>query len=171
MCDTNGRISFIDMLPTRTGRAERIHAQIGRVDVDVDCFIRFRVNKHAGKGSMPAVSGIERGLPHQAVHAGFSAKVTIGIFAGYLEICALDTRNFSPATLPLFLRYSHGVRNSANTCVAAWLPNPVPRCRQSRTVCPQNNYWGPAGSKTSGGIPYPPRFSPDVQYHARCFAE
>ena len=42
MRDTHGRVRTVDVLSARTGRAERVDAQIRFRDVDLDIVIDFR---------------------------------------------------------------------------------------------------------------------------------
>ena len=40
---------------------------------------------------MPAITGVKRGYPHQAVHARFGFQITIGVIALNLDSDAFDT--------------------------------------------------------------------------------
>ena len=100
--DAHRRIGLVDVLSARTASAVSIDAQVGRVDLDLDGFVDFRVDEHARKGGVAAVARIEWRLAHQPVDAGLGAQWAVGIVAGHFERGALDARDFAGRLLQDF---------------------------------------------------------------------
>ena len=90
MCQAHGRIGFVDVLAACAAGAVGVGAHVGRVDVDFDRIVNFRVNKNAGKAGVASARRIKRRFAHQAVHPGFGAQQAVGIFAIDFETGALD---------------------------------------------------------------------------------
>ena len=90
--DAHRRLGLVDVLPARAGGAVDVDAQVGRVDVDLDGLVDFRVDEHVGERGMAARVGVEGALAHQAVHAVLGAQAAVGVVAGDLQGRALDAR-------------------------------------------------------------------------------
>ncbi|MNV08738.1 hypothetical protein D3C71_992090 [compost metagenome] len=90
MRQAHGRVGLVDVLAARAGCAVGVGAHIGRVDVDLDRVINLGVDEQTGKAGVAAARRVEGALAHQAVHAGFGAQQTIGVFALNFDRGALD---------------------------------------------------------------------------------
>ena len=107
-----------------------VDAQVGRIDLDLDRIVDFRVDEHARERRVPARVRVERALAHQPVHAGLGAQVAVRVFAVDLDRCALDAGDFARRLLEHLGCDSPCARSSAGTCAAASTPSPAPRCRR-----------------------------------------
>jgi hypothetical protein len=88
--DPDRRLGLVDVLAAGTGSAIDVDPEVGRVDVDLDRVIDFRVDVDRGERGVTSAAGIERRLAHQAMDAGFGAQIAIGIVAVDLDGGALD---------------------------------------------------------------------------------
>ncbi len=88
--DAHGRVGPVDVLSASATGTIGINAQIGRVDVDLDRVIHFRINKYRGKRGVATIARVERRFAYQAVHAGFGAQPAVGVFAAELDRGAFD---------------------------------------------------------------------------------
>ena len=93
MGDANRGISTVDVLAPGSAGTIGIHSQVCRIDFNLEAVVYFRIGINRCKGSMAAVSGIERALAYQSVNAGLGSQVPVGILAGYLQSSALDSRH------------------------------------------------------------------------------
>ena len=75
--------------------AERIDAQIVRLDVDFDLVVDLRVDENRGERRVAARVGVERRDAHQAVHADLGLQQAVGVLAVDFESDGLDARAFA----------------------------------------------------------------------------
>ena len=85
MGDSYSGVGFVDVLPTGSLCAEGVDAKIGRVDVDLDGVVDFRVDEDAGEGGVAATRRVEGTFPDETVYADFRAEKAIGVFAFDLD--------------------------------------------------------------------------------------
>jgi hypothetical protein len=95
MGDADSGLNLVDVLAAFTSRAERVHAQVFRPDVDLDAVVNFRNYEDGGKRSVPSRGLVERGDSNETVNTGFSCEKTICIFAGKLNRGGFDARFFA----------------------------------------------------------------------------
>jgi len=88
--DAHGGVGLVDVLSARAGSAVGVDAQVGRVDLDVDRVVHFRIHEQRRERGMAAVGRVEGRLAHEAVHAGFGAQVAVGVFTLDLDGGGLD---------------------------------------------------------------------------------
>ena len=62
MRDTDGGVGLLNVLTAGAGGAERVNAQIGRIDFDFERIVDFGNDEHRSKRSMTACVGVERAL-------------------------------------------------------------------------------------------------------------
>ena len=93
--DAHRRVGLVDVLAAGAGGAKGVDAQVGRIDLDLDRLVDFRIDEHAGERRVAARVRIERALAHQPVHAGFGAQIAVGVVAGDLDRRALDAGHFA----------------------------------------------------------------------------
>ena len=93
--ETHRRIGLVDVLTPGATGAIGIHAQVRRVDLDVDAVVDLRRDEHRGKRGMAPIARIERRFAHQAMHAGFGAQPTEGVGAVEADRGAFDTGHFA----------------------------------------------------------------------------
>ena len=74
----------------RARSAEHVHAQIGRVDIDFDRVVDFRVDVDGHKRGVASCVGVKGALAHEAVNARFGAKRAVGPLALHVDRAALD---------------------------------------------------------------------------------
>src|SRR5678815_158697 len=106
------RVGLVDVLAARARGAEGVGAHVGRVDVDLDRVVDLRIDEDAGERGVPAARGIERALPHQAVHAGLGAQEAEGVLALDLDGGALDAGDVAgikSATIKVEGEYAFGL--------------------------------------------------------------
>ena len=60
MRDTDGGVGLLNVLTAGAGGAERVNAQIGRIDFDFERIVDFGNDEHRSKRSMTACVGVER---------------------------------------------------------------------------------------------------------------
>src|SRR4029077_7842490 len=84
--DADGRVGGVDGLPPRTGRAERVNAQILGFNLDVD-FVRF--GKHGDSGG----GGVDAPLGFGCRHALHAVHTTL-VFQLGVDLVALDRGNY-----------------------------------------------------------------------------
>src|SRR5690606_31073534 len=77
---THGRVGLVDVLAAGAAGAVGVHAQVGRIDIDFNGVVDLGVDEYAGKRGVSAVGRVERAFAHQAVHTGFGAQQTKGVF-------------------------------------------------------------------------------------------
>ena len=68
VCDAHRRIRGVHRLPARSGRTERVDAQVFRLDLDVDV-VRLRKHRHRRGGGVNAALLLGGGHPLHAMHA------------------------------------------------------------------------------------------------------
>ena len=78
------------MLPALAGRAEDVDAQIVVLDLDLDVLVDHRVDEHRGERRMAAGLRVERGDPHQSVHALLRLQQPVRVLAPDLDLGGLD---------------------------------------------------------------------------------
>ena len=83
------------MLATGAGRTVGIDTDIGRIDVDMDGIVHFRIDEQTAKGCVSSIGGIERRFANQPVDTCFRTQITVGIIAFDLDRCGLDTGDFT----------------------------------------------------------------------------
>ena len=71
--DSNRRFGLVDMLAAGARRTKDIDAQVGRIDVDLDRVVDFRIGVERGKRGLAQVAGAEGRFAHQPVNAGLGA--------------------------------------------------------------------------------------------------
>mmetsp|Transcript_53742 Transcript_53742/g.126656 ORF Transcript_53742/g.126656 Transcript_53742/m.126656 type:complete len:295 (+) Transcript_53742:1791-2675(+) len=84
------RVGLVDVLAAGAAGAEGVGTHIGRVDVDLDRVVHFRVDEQRRERGVAAAGAVERALAHQAVHAGLGAQQAEGVLALHLDRRALD---------------------------------------------------------------------------------
>ena len=100
--DAHRGVSLVDVLAAGAAGTVGVDPKVGGVDRNFDGVIHFRVDGHAGEGSMAARIGIERRLADQAVDAGFRAQGSVGIVARHLDRRVLDACDFAGRFLQHF---------------------------------------------------------------------
>src|SRR5690625_427753 len=88
--DAHGRVSRVDRLPTRTGGAEDIHADVARVDVHLDAVVDLGHDIHGGEARVAPALGVERAHPHEAVHAALDGQHAEGALAPHDDLRVVD---------------------------------------------------------------------------------
>ena len=117
--DAHRRVGLVDVLAAGARGAVGVDAQVGGIDLDLDRLVDFRVDEHARERGVPAGVGVERALPHQAMHAGLGAQVAVGVVAGHLERRALDAGDFARRFLEHLDADSPCGRSTAGTCASS----------------------------------------------------
>ena len=102
MGDANGRLDLIHILAAGSAGPKGIDPEIFVVDDEVDIIIQFGIDEDRGKGSMPALVGIEGGDAHEPVYAGFSLEIPVGIGPCHGQRHALDAGLFSREQIQRF---------------------------------------------------------------------
>ena len=67
--DPHRGVGLVDVLTARARCAVRVDAQVGRVDLDFDRIVDFRVHEHRRERRVAAARRVERRLAHEAVDA------------------------------------------------------------------------------------------------------
>jgi hypothetical protein len=83
-------VRLVDVLPPRTGRAERVHAKVVVADLDLDVVVHDRIDEHARERGMPTRLRVEGGDSHQTVNALLRLQVAVSRLALDLERRAFD---------------------------------------------------------------------------------
>ena len=102
MGHADGGVGLVDVLTAGARRAVGIDADIGRVDVDLDRIVDFRIHEQRRERGMAAVGRVERRLAHQAVHARFRAQEAVGVVALDLQGGRLDAGDLAVGLLEDF---------------------------------------------------------------------
>src|ERR1035438_8752262 len=77
----HGGFGTVHVLAAGAAGSEHIHAQILRLDVDVDIVFDLGIGKNRRKGGVPARVCIEGRNSHQPVHADFGLQQAVRVFA------------------------------------------------------------------------------------------
>ena len=88
--DPHRGVGLVDVLTARARCAVRVDAQVGRVDLDFDRIVDFRVHEHRRERRVAAARRVERRLAHEAVDARFGAQEAVRVFARDLDRRVLD---------------------------------------------------------------------------------
>src|SRR5690242_7583253 len=96
VADTDGGVGLVEMLATLARRAEGIHLQVFRTDVDLDGLVAD-VGHHLdlGEGGLAAVGGVKRREANQPMRARLAAQIAVRVGAIHAERRALDARLFT----------------------------------------------------------------------------
>ncbi len=100
--DADGRFRLVDVLAARARCTERIHTQVGFVDLDLDRIIDHRIDPHGCKRCLPPRRRIKRRDPDKTMHPRLGLEPAIGIGAADLDGGGLD------AGLLPFRTFHHG---------------------------------------------------------------
>ena len=92
---THGGVGLVDVLTTRAGGTVGVGTHVGRVDVDLDRVIHFRIDHHRAEAGMATGVGVERRFAHEAVNARLRAQEAVGVLARHLDSRALDAGHFA----------------------------------------------------------------------------
>ena len=95
MGDADRRVGPVHVLTAGAARAVGIHAQVGRVDGDIDVVVDLGIDEYRGKRGVPAVAGVEWRLAHQAMNPGFGAQPAVGMGSGETHRDTFDARHFA----------------------------------------------------------------------------
>ena len=87
--------TLLTFWPALAAGAERIELDVFGLDVDFDAVVHFRDDEDRGEGSVAPRGLIKRGNAHEAVHAGFARKQSVGIFSAELNRGVLDACFFA----------------------------------------------------------------------------
>src|SRR5690242_5193407 len=93
--DAHRRIGHIDVLAAGAAGAERIDAEIVRLNIDLDFVVDLRVDEDRSERSVAARVGVEWRNAHQAMHTDFRLEQPVGVFAVDFEGNGLDARAFT----------------------------------------------------------------------------
>ena len=93
--DTHRRFRTVNVLTTRAGCAVNVDTQIRRVDVDIDIFVNFRIDKCGAEGGVTTAAGVERALTHQAVNPRLGTQPAVGVIANNLDGDRFNTGHFT----------------------------------------------------------------------------
>ena len=93
--DAHRGIGHVDVLAAGAARAERIDAQIVRLDIDLDLVVHLRVDEDGGERRVPPRIGVERRDAHQAMHADLGLQHAVGVVAVDFEGDRLDAGAFA----------------------------------------------------------------------------
>ena len=81
---------LVDVLAALAGRAEHVDAQVVVLDLDLDVLVDHRVDEHRGERGMAPGLRVERGDPHQPVHALLGLQQPVRVLAPDLDLGGLD---------------------------------------------------------------------------------
>src|SRR5262249_13991042 len=95
MRDTNGGFPLCDVFAALAARAEGVELEVVGLDVDLDAVVHFGDDENRSEGSVAARSLIEGRDAHEAMHAGFPGKQTVGVFTAELNGGVFDARFFA----------------------------------------------------------------------------
>src|SRR5690606_41597593 len=98
-----------------------INAQVGRIDLDFDRIVDFRVDKHAGKRRVAAVRRIKGALAHESVDTRFGTQESKGVITFDLDRCGLNAgdiagRLFQDLDLEVFVLAATQEIGRAHVC-------------------------------------------------------
>ncbi len=90
--DAHGGVGDVDVLAAGTARAVGVDAEVLVGDLDLDVLVDLRRHVHRRERRVPALCGIERRDPDQAMHTHLALQVPVGMIADDVERRALQTR-------------------------------------------------------------------------------
>ena len=93
--DAHRRVGLVDVLAAGARRPVGIDAQVGRVNLDLERVVDFRVGEDRAEAGMPARVRVERRLAHQTVDPRLRAQHAVGVLAGELDGRRLDAGDFA----------------------------------------------------------------------------
>jgi len=71
--DAHRGVGLVDVLAAGAGCPERVDADVGGVDLDLDRLVDLGIDEDARERGVPPRVGVEGALAHQAVHPRFRA--------------------------------------------------------------------------------------------------
>ena len=90
MRDAHGRFGPVDVLAAGAAGSVHVDTQVGRVDLDVEVVVDFRRHEYGRKRRMATVTGVERRLADEPVHAEFGPEPAERVIALDVHGRALD---------------------------------------------------------------------------------
>src|SRR5262249_22564043 len=97
VCDPNGRVGLVDMLPAGAACAVGVDPEVGLVDLAVWVWGRERADAHLRKGGMPGVGLVEGRQANEPVHAALGLENAVGVLSLDRKRRRFQARLFSGA--------------------------------------------------------------------------